>query len=346
MATKEADILFSHRGPTESEIADLATARRTLLKSQIVGWEYLRLYTKADGPVDALTVRQLSEIMRDENQTWPGHPNLPVYIEGDTDNIIALHQTMDRNLSDPILPKSRVAGDGVLFVTPNLSLPYQHIPVSANCGTPVKYSEDDFGAHPLRAPIYMAASNRRLPKVFRDFQKHVLSVSAQRVVARSGFESRTPTESRLDADQSILLSAILNSGNEVRLPDFRNAVKQLKDFGRLTLTFRFLDGSKDLDDASKSNLRFLAELLQQGRYADREVLFAGFSDSSGTAVANLRLSESRAKVVRDTVVSMMDTTRKDSSMFKARGFGEVMPLACNDTDWGQHQNRRVEIWLK
>ena len=346
LASQDADIIFSHRGPTESEIADLKNARRTPLKSQIVGWESLRLYTKENGPVEALTVRQLSEITRDENQTWPDFPDLPVYIEGDTDNIIALHQTMDRNLPDPILPKSRVTGDGVLFVTPNLSLPYQHIPVSANCGTPVKYSEDDFGAHPLRAPIFMTAANRRLPKVFRDFQRYVLSVSAQRAVARSGFESRTPTESRLDADQSILLSAVLNSGNDVRLSDFRNAVKYLKDFGRLSLTFRFLDGSKELDDTSKSNLRFLAELLQQGRYANREVLFAGFSDSSGAAAANLRLSESRAKVVRDAVVSMMDATDTDLTKFKVRGFGEVLPLACNDTDWGQHQNRRVEIWLK
>ena len=27
-------------------------------------------------------------------------------------------------------------------------------------------------------------------------------------------------------------------------------------------------------------------------------------------------------------------------------FGEAMPMACDDSDWGRQVNRRVEVWVR
>ncbi|MGB0799353.1 MAG: OmpA family protein, partial [Planktomarina sp.] len=112
------------------------------------------------------------------------------------------------------------------------------------------------------------------------------------------------------------------------------------------LTFRFLDGTRFLDEGSQSNLGFLASLLKDGRFSGRDIIFAGFSDSQGSAEGNLQISLDRAQALRGTIRTLMGDDAPPKEAFRAVGFGEGLPLACNDTEWGQHQNRRVEIWVK
>jgi len=348
LAKDDVDMAVLRRAPTLSEKRTMAENNPSAVRSQVIGWETLRLYADAGNPFSALTVRQLMEKTGAlDNEETAGQADT-FGLDGDSDSLIALYQVMGHELSSPLQARSRDAQSDMILVTPNLSLPppLKHIPVSASCGAPVQRDDDTFGAHPLEAPLYLYHANVRLPKVARDFMDYMLSVPAQRIVERSGFISRTPVEARMDTEQGILMNAVLNSSNDVGLSDLRRAVRDLSGFGRLSLTFRFREGTRDLDDVSRSNLGYLTELLQEGRFANRDVMFAGFSDSSGNALANLRLSLSRAENLRDTILAMMGENAPAPERFKAQGFGEVLPLACNDIAWGQHQNRRVEIWLR
>ena len=36
----------------------------------------------------------------------------------------------------------------------------------------------------------------------------------------------------------------------------------------------------------------------------------------------------------------------DRVTLSAEGFGEALPMACEDTDWGRAVNRRVEVWVE
>jgi phosphate transport system substrate-binding protein len=36
----------------------------------------------------------------------------------------------------------------------------------------------------------------------------------------------------------------------------------------------------------------------------------------------------------------------DRVSLEVLGFGEAMPLACDDSALGRHANRRVEVWLR
>jgi len=66
---------------------------------------------------------------------------------------------------------------------------------------------------------------------------------------------------------------------------------------------------------------------------------AGHTDSRGTDKYNLGLSDRRAAVVRDYLISKgIDADRMTSA-----GYGEARPIASNDTDAGRAQNRRTEL---
>jgi OOP family OmpA-OmpF porin len=65
----------------------------------------------------------------------------------------------------------------------------------------------------------------------------------------------------------------------------------------------------------------------------------GFTDSIGTEEYNQGLSERRANAVKDYLVERGVNPEKIS----AKGYGELNPVASNDTKEGRALNRRVEF---
>jgi outer membrane protein OmpA-like peptidoglycan-associated protein len=65
----------------------------------------------------------------------------------------------------------------------------------------------------------------------------------------------------------------------------------------------------------------------------------GHTDSVGTDDSNQSLSERRAESVK----SYLTQQGIPSASIKARGFGEALPVASNDSSAGRQQNRRVEL---
>jgi outer membrane protein OmpA-like peptidoglycan-associated protein len=65
----------------------------------------------------------------------------------------------------------------------------------------------------------------------------------------------------------------------------------------------------------------------------------GHTDSVGSDMVNLKLSEQRAETVRAYLVAQ----GVPPDTISARGFGKDKPVATNDTAAGRQQNRRVEI---
>ena len=65
----------------------------------------------------------------------------------------------------------------------------------------------------------------------------------------------------------------------------------------------------------------------------------GYTDSIGSASANLKLSSKRANAVRDFLVK----NGVDASRLTASGQGEESPIASNMNKAGRSENRRVEV---
>jgi len=65
----------------------------------------------------------------------------------------------------------------------------------------------------------------------------------------------------------------------------------------------------------------------------------GHTDSTASPEYNQKLSEARAKAVRDYFIKQGIAPER----VRAKGFGETRPVASNDTAEGRAQNRRVEL---
>jgi outer membrane protein OmpA-like peptidoglycan-associated protein len=74
-------------------------------------------------------------------------------------------------------------------------------------------------------------------------------------------------------------------------------------------------------------------------HPDLKVQVEGHTDSIGGDEYNQKLSENRAKAVRDFLVGEGVTADSVTSA----GFGKTRPVATNDTAAGRQQNRRVEL---
>jgi outer membrane protein OmpA-like peptidoglycan-associated protein len=72
------------------------------------------------------------------------------------------------------------------------------------------------------------------------------------------------------------------------------------------------------------------------------ILTEGHTDSIGSAEYNQRLSERRARAVRDYMVSGGIAPSRIESV----GMGESKPVASNDTAEGRAENRRVELRVR
>ena len=73
-----------------------------------------------------------------------------------------------------------------------------------------------------------------------------------------------------------------------------------------------------------------------------KILIAGYTDNVGSVDYNLKLSQERAKVVFDYLVSK----GIDAGRLQYHGFGNTHPISNNQTPEGQAANRRTEIVIR
>lgn len=200
--------------------------------------------------------------------------------------------------------------------------------------------------YPLTAPMFLYLPARRLPKVAREFLTYTRSPSAQIVIRRAGFVDQAPEEVPINAQGDRFANAISISGAEVPLAELKRMVSALSPMKRLTTTFRFEAGSARLDAQSRSNVQQLARSLEAGTYDTRRLVFAGFSDGEGLAESNRAIGRKRAETVRDAVLKAAETANPDRLTVEVASFGEALPLACDNSEWGRQANRRVEVWVQ
>ncbi|MCF6132967.1 OmpA family protein [Flavobacterium wongokense] len=100
---------------------------------------------------------------------------------------------------------------------------------------------------------------------------------------------------------------------------------------------RFDTNKSTLTAGAKANLDKLVPIFNQ--YPDTNIQIFGYTDSTGTAEYNLKLSDQRAATVR----SYLNGKGIKNSRFTTTGMGIADPIATNDTPDGRSQNRRVEF---
>ena len=367
LVAEQADIAMAFREVSETEnarsveanLGDLRQARR----SQIVALDAIAPLVANDNPVGAISLADLNKVVSGEITNWSelGGPDAAIRLHmpvrehgisarfaeqaalGDAGEGISRHPTV-ADVASAVASDSAALGIGTVSRAGEARI----LSLAGSCGQLVA---PDIGAiksedYPLSAPHFLYTPARRLPAIAREFLGFLTSDTAQNVIRAAGFVDQG-LEFVPFADQGARLGrAILSTGREVGASDLRRMVSALQDGSRVSITFRFEDGSAELDVPSRANVTLLADQIAQGRFDGAELLFAGFSDGQGGADANLDLSRRRAEAVRDAVLAAIGDPQMVKAELIADGFGEVMPMGCDEDDWGRRINRRVEVWLR
>jgi phosphate transport system substrate-binding protein len=197
--------------------------------------------------------------------------------------------------------------------------------------------------YPLAQPLFLITTRTRLPLRLRQFLDYLNAPSTRDTVRQTGFTDPFPEVVPLTEQGQLLSNAIAVATD---LASLQQLTDMLRNGARLSIAFRFEPGTAQLDAHSRANVATLAHTLEAGLYDGQSVMFLGFTDSDGPAAINRRLSRQRAEVVRNAVLDAAPLLDSDAIQTLIAGFGPAMPIACDDTPWGQEVNRRVEVWLR
>lgn len=151
------------------------------------------------------------------------------------------------------------------------------------------------------------------------------------------------------ADRAITLSdsTVLHVGEnstEAKLFEFLNSNNKVVDTVDKTKEWYTLDrvyfesGKSVLTPASQQQLKNIAAILKM--FPDATVKFGGYTDNTGPADVNTKISGERAKV------ALQQTVREGivADRLTSEGYGPLHPVCeANDTPECKAQNRRVDI---
>jgi len=149
------------------------------------------------------------------------------------------------------------------------------------------------------------------------------SQQGQAIVAASGFVSQTVQA------MSVAPNALMPEG-------YQSLSRHAQ---RLTVNFRFAEGSAGLDNKARQDLARVLDYIKRNGKTERAVTLVGFGDLKDDPARADLLSKLRAMAVRRELV------RNGVVMREVRGFGALMPVATNSADEGRIKNRRVEVWV-
>ncbi|KPY22477.1 OmpA protein [Pseudomonas coronafaciens pv. porri] len=178
--------------------------------------------------------------------------------------------------------------------------------------------------YPLSRRLYLyvpPAGHQRWAQALVHFAQ---SADGQAIVARSGFVAQTVQTLKVQPT--------------AQMPADYQALTRKAD--RLSVNFRFAQGSARLDNKAQQDLKRVADYLKAQDKLDQHVTLVGFGDAKSDPARATLLSRLRAMAVRRELLKSGVTFRE------ILGLGDEMPVANNDIDDGRIKNRRVEVWVQ
>ncbi|MFJ7885430.1 substrate-binding domain-containing protein [Pseudomonas sp. NPDC096917] len=341
----QADLVASSRPITDRELVELEALGD--LKSpeaeQVIAIDGLAIIVHPQNPLNQLNTEQLAKVFNGEISTWEALGGV-----GGTINLYARDNqsgTWDtfkelvlsraaRPLSGTALRfESSEALSDAVSKDPHaigfIGLPYiraaKALAIVDGASQPMLAlnsliaSED----YPLsrRLFFYLPPNSRNpLAKALVMFTQ---SAKGQAIVAQNGFIAQTVQASHVQSG--------------AHMPEDYQALTQQAQ--RLSVNFRFEEGSATLDNKARQDLLRVIDYLKAHDKLNKQVTLVGFGDAKDDSERAQLLSKLRAMTVRRELVKSGVILRE------IRGYGAQMPVATNTEDEGRVKNRRVEVWV-
>ncbi|MEM9778566.1 MAG: phosphate ABC transporter substrate-binding/OmpA family protein [Pseudomonadota bacterium] len=322
--------------------------------------------TSRKNPVRALTQEMIAEVFAGNIDNWAdlGGPDAPITVyaprpssgTGEAFSALVLDPAEARlSPGITILESDAAVSDSVArdplaigFTSFSNQRGARALSILGECGiqtppTPFTIKTEEY---PLTQRLYLYRKDSPLPEPAEAFLGFVGSESAQGIIARAGFVDQGISSVSVNNMGLRFVASLLPGDVDVDIDALRGMTEDLVAAERLSITLRFDEGSTRLDARAEKDVQRLAEMIRDGRFENKEVLLVGFTDSAGPAAVNASLSQSRAEQVADTLIDQLPVDLAERDMIRALGYGEMSPLACNDTATDRQINRRVEVWTR
>ncbi|MBT0626692.1 phosphate ABC transporter substrate-binding/OmpA family protein [Pseudomonas fluorescens] len=339
-----ADLAASSRPIKDSELVDLEPLGD--LKSpeaeQVIAIDGLAIILNPKNPLNTLNTEQLAQIFNGEVDTWEALGGIggPIHLYARDDQsgtYDTFKELVLRLRGKPLAPAKRfesseqlsdaVSQDaqGIGFI----GLPYVRqakavaivdgdsqpmLPLNSLIAT-----ED----YPLSRRLFFylpPSSHNAWAKALVDFTQ---SSKGQTIVAANGFIAQQ-------------VQAISVEPRPSMPADYQAIAREAQ---RLSVNFRFEEGSASLDNKARQDLQRVVAYLKSHDKLDKQVTLVGFGDAKNDPQRAALLSKLRAMAVRRELV------RNGVVLRDILGFGAQMPVAANTADEGRIKNRRVEVWV-
>jgi phosphate transport system substrate-binding protein len=337
-----ADIAAASRPAKRSEIEDLADFADLTDKhsEHIIGIDGLAIIINPNNPIDQLSIKQLGQIFSGEINNWSQlggrFADIKLYSRDDRSGtwdsfkrmVLGKEYSLDPNAkrfeSNDAL-SDEVSNDihGIGFVGLPSVRRAKLISISDGFGkalTPntLNIATEDYA---LSRRLYFYTDDKPSNANVIEFITFVEGVLGQATVAKNGFVAQ------------FVESVIPESYSD--LPqDFQQLTPSQQ---RLTVNFRFKQGSAKLDNRALRDIDRLAQFI--AKHPEEKLVLIGFGDQKKTVERAQLLSKLRAMAVRRELVKLGIYPKHSF------GFGEQLPVASNERDSGKYKNRRVEVWL-
>ncbi len=369
LASGNAQIAMSSRPIMPGELKRLARSGMVgmtqINQEHILALDGLQIILSTKNPINSLSVKQVAEIFSGKIKNWSqiGLQSGKINIHT-TNSDYGLHDIFHKLVLQPHNLKmstdtkkynshmklsDAVARDinGIGFTSSAYKRNTKAIAISTSCSSAKYPTAFDIKAeeYPLAFRHYLYTHRLKTKPHAKKFVRFALSHKAQAIVKKHGFIDRTPVSLTFNqqADRIITGVAAANRDFKVSLIDQFNRI--FKNAERLSTTFRFHSPGNRLDNKSRMDARRLARLLLSRKYKKKEIFLVGFTDSQGTTDQNIIVSLSRADRVKSAIIKASKGRIKPYKL-NVRGYGELLPVSCNDTKHGRYKNRRVEVWVR
>lgn len=345
LAAGRADLVASSRPIKDRELVDLEPMGD--LKSpgaeQVIAIDGLAIILHPHNPLNQLNTEQLAQIFSgqisrweqlggtggaihlyardDQSGTWETFKELVLNRNGQPLSSTAQRFESSEELSDAVSHDPQAIG----FI----GLPYireaKAVAIVDGASQPMLplssliASED----YPLSRRLFFylpPAANNPWAKALVNFTQ---SPQGQAIVGQNGFVA-----------QSVQADSVLPGAHMP--PDYQALTREAQ---RLSVNFRFEEGSASLDNKARQDLLRVVDYLSAHGKLDKQVTLVGFGDAKDDPQRAQLLSRLRAMAVRRELVKSGVVPRE------IRGYGAQMPVAANTEDEGRLKNRRVEVWV-
>ncbi|MFZ4822106.1 hypothetical protein CQW32_15800 [Pseudomonas putida] len=340
----EADLAAASRPINDSEVRQLQALGdlRAAGAEQVIGLDGVAIIVHPDNPIPQLDTRQLAQIFSGQIQRWEqlGIPGGAIHLYA-RDDRSGTFETFKALVLEPqhgeLSAKARrfessdelaqrVGTDRQAIGFSSLAAVHgAKVLAVAEGDAPAMLPERARVAsedYPLsrRLYFYLPANPKPQAKALVDFAQ---SPVGQAIIAQQGFVSQQ-------------IKALSVAPQSDMPPRYRILALQAQ---RLSVNFRFQEGSARLDNKALRDVQRVAEYLRQAGKLQGKAVLVGFGDPKETPGRAALLSRLRAQAVR------RELARGGVEVLQVTGMGDELPVAGNEQEQGRLRNRRVEVWV-